>query len=383
MICIRSLGYQAATFPILAKIEALSPQNSQKWLFVEQYSVNLYRRCRIFDRSWSNFGKRNGIFNRSWHIFDTRNHFFDRRFFFFGKRSHILDRSYDVFDKRTGFLDRRFRVFDTRKAVSNAFSRILGYRKAVSVPMSVLCNSSHYFLITGKTKISFELMSPVSVIRNCLPSRYKHSKLSRMYKVLISFTTSNYSDAELIVKASEIVKGVTNNSNFPTPSPAIDEVETARVAYSDALAASNSGDHQAVAVKNEQRKVLENLLHDLGMYVIQTGKGDEKILLSSGFDLSKKAEAAGPLDAPENLQVHPAKSKRTVEVTCNRVAHANSYSIEYRNLTTPNGTATAFATKPKVLITGLISGNQYAFRVLAVGTDSQRNWSDEVNSFVL
>jgi len=70
-------------------------------------------------------------------------------------------------------------------------------------------------------------------------------------------------------------------------------------------------------------------------------------------------------------------------VSCNRVDHANSYSVEYRNLTTPNGTGTAFATKPKMLISGLTSGNQYAFRVLAVGSDPQRNWSDEVNSFVL
>ncbi|WP_320167864.1 fibronectin type III domain-containing protein [Mangrovibacterium marinum] len=204
-----------------------------------------------------------------------------------------------------------------------------------------------------------------------------------MYKVITSFTTSNYSDAELLVKASDVIKGVTNNSNFPTPSPALDEVEAARVAYRDALAAANGGSHEAVAEKNEKRKALEVLMHDLAVYVNQTGKGDEKILLSSGFDLSKKAEPAGPLDAPENVQVHPAKSKGSVEVSCNRVSHASSYSVEYRNLTTPNGTATAFATKPKVLITGLTSGNQYAFRVLAVGTDPQRNWSDEVNSFVL
>jgi len=204
-----------------------------------------------------------------------------------------------------------------------------------------------------------------------------------MFKVLVSFSNNNYSDAELLVKASDVIKGVTNNSNFPTPLPALDEVEAARVAFRDALAAANSGLHEAVAEKNEKRKVLEELLHDLAVYVNQTAKGDEKILLSSGFEMAKKAEAAGPLDAPENVQVHPAKSKGTVEVTCNRVAHANSYSIEYRNLTTPNGTATAFATKPKVLITGLTSGNQYAFRVLAVGSDPQRNWSDEVNSFVL
>ena len=109
------------------------------------------------------------------------------------------------------------------------------------------------------------------------------------------------------------------------------------------------------------------------------------MLLSSGFDLTKQAESVGPLPVPENVQIHPGRSNGTVEVSCNRVEHATSYLIEYRNLSNGDGnsTHTAVGTKPKVLITDLIHGNQYAFRVLAVGTNPQRNWSDEVNSYVL
>lgn len=206
-----------------------------------------------------------------------------------------------------------------------------------------------------------------------------------MVKVSINFSTGNYSDAELSVKTSDVLLGMKDNPSFLTPIPALAEVEEALAAFNSSLSAANSGSHQAVAVKNESRKTLEGLMHDLAIYVNLTAKGDEAILLSSGFDLTKQAEAAGPLQAPVNVQVHPGQSKGSVEVSCNRVEHASSYTVEYRNLTNGNGNgaATAFATKPKVLINGLTSGNQYAFRVLAVGSNPQRNWSDEVNSYVL
>ena len=204
-----------------------------------------------------------------------------------------------------------------------------------------------------------------------------------MLKVIISFSTSNYSDSELLVKAADVITGMTDNSGFPTPSPTLEAVEAARVAFQDALAASNSGSHQAVALKNDKRDELEDLLHDLAVYVNLTAKGDETLLFSSGFDLSKKVESVGPLDAPENVQVHPGQSKGSVEVSCDRVEHANSYTVEYRNLTEPGGTVNAYATKPKIEIDGLTSGHQYAFRILAVGTNPKRNWSNEVTSFVL
>jgi len=169
MICFRSLGYQAATFLVLAKIEALRPQNSRKWPFIEQYSVNLDLSYGNLSLRNGNLRLRNGILSLSCRTLNTRNHFFYLRFVFLDKRSHILDLSYDVLYLRNDFLDLRFRVFDTRNAVSNAFCRIHGCLKPLNVPMAVLCNSSHYFLITGKRKIPFELLLPVSAIRNCFP----------------------------------------------------------------------------------------------------------------------------------------------------------------------------------------------------------------------
>ena len=204
-----------------------------------------------------------------------------------------------------------------------------------------------------------------------------------MMKVLISFDSGSYTDSGLLVKAADVISGMTNNSGFPNPSPTPETIETSRAAFLDALAASNSGSHQAVAYKNDKRKELEELLHDLGVYVNQTAKGDEALLLSSGFDLQKKAGPAGPLPAPENIRVQVGESAGSVELSCERVKQAVCYAVQYRNLTEPGETDIVFATKPKFEIDGLTTGHHYAFRILAIGTNPKRTWSNEVTSFVL
>ena len=141
----------------------------------------------------------------------------------------------------------------------------------------------------------------------------------------------------------------------------------------------------AVAIKNQKRKTLEDLLQDLAVYVNQTANGNEAMLISSGFDLAKKSEPIGPLPAPENLKITPGKSKGSLQLSCASVSGAKSYGFEYRliNSESENGWVRVDSTKRKVLLTDLSRGKQYAFRVLAIGTNPQRNWSDEINSFVM
>ncbi len=206
-----------------------------------------------------------------------------------------------------------------------------------------------------------------------------------MYKALITFSSSKYSDAELLVKSSDIVSDMTGNLNFVEPSPSLAEVEAAQSAYGSALNACSTGARQAYATKDVKRKALETILRNLGNYVNSVANGDEAMLLTSGFDLSKPAEAVGPLPAPQNVQVKPGRSRGTVIVSCDRVAHAKNYAVGYQNLTEGEDSPVemVFAAKPKITIANLVSGNKYRFRFLALGTDPERNWSEDATSFIL
>ncbi len=206
-----------------------------------------------------------------------------------------------------------------------------------------------------------------------------------MLNAIINFSSSRVTDSELITKTAAIEAGMKNNNYFPEPRPSLEEIAIARLAYASALSACSSGARQATAIKNGKRKELEVLLRKLGNYVNAIANGNEEQLLSSGFDISKPSEAVGPLPAPQNIQIKPGRSKGTVVVSCDRVEHASHYVLVYRNMTEGEQSEKelAFSTKPKLWIGNLTSGNQYSFCLLALGTHEERNWSDEVRSFVL
>lgn len=205
------------------------------------------------------------------------------------------------------------------------------------------------------------------------------------FKVLRTFSSQKYSDSELSVKVSFIIEKMTGSTRFSDPVPSLETIQTALANYNAARDKCVDGTRQDTVVKNQLRSVLEGLLKDLATYVQQVSAGDEAMILSSGFDASKRPSYIGSLECPTNFKIKMGKNKGSVVLSCDVVENARFYEFEYTE--TPSTTAGVWTkivnTKHKVLIEGLSSGKQYVFRVAGAGSDPSRNWSDEISSFVL
>ncbi len=201
----------------------------------------------------------------------------------------------------------------------------------------------------------------------------------RTPKVLIDF--SKYQDSELDQMAQAIVVAMTGNANFPIPNPTLVDVGNAISNYQEALTAAAKGDHTAVELKNQAREELEELLHQLGLYVETQSDGDPAVMLSSGFKISKTPSPVGPLPKPEGFKVTP-KGKGEVKLELDKIDGANIYQFEYKQTTVTEWTLNP-STKSRILVTELESGKEYIFRVLPLGTSDIREYSDEITSFVL
>jgi hypothetical protein len=178
---------------------------------------------------------------------------------------------------------------------------------------------------------------------------------------------------------------MTDNPHFPTPSPVLTAITSANDNYILCLNKMENGTREDTVLKNDSRKIVENLLKMETDYVQQVSNGDEAIILSSGFDVAKKPTLVGPLAKATGLIIKVGDNKGTVVANCNIVANADFYEFEYTEApVAPNCIwIVKTSTKHKVLIEGLTSGKQYVFRVAGAGSDSSRNWSDEITSFVL
>ena len=204
-------------------------------------------------------------------------------------------------------------------------------------------------------------------------------------KVLINFSSSGYTDLEVGNKADNIVEMMTDNPNFPKPLTELDAVTAANTTYKASLINLENGTKEDTAIKNQNRRVLEKALKNLGLYVQIKSNGDEAIILSSGFDVAGKREPVGKLPKPDGFGVKVGVAKGTVVVYCIAITYANFYEVEYAEVQA-DGTRNWIkltSTKHKLEITGLTSGKQYVFRMAGGGTNPARMWSDEIATYVI
>jgi len=208
-----------------------------------------------------------------------------------------------------------------------------------------------------------------------------------MYKVRLDFSTNQYSDAELSVKASTVATSLDGNTYFPSLAPNVTAINAAAVTFDDLLAQMAEGNKKVTAEKNIARNVLVEALCEAGRLVQNLSKGDEVQLLTSGFDLSRKSTPVpiDILDQPTNVFVKQGKLSGTLDMTWDVVEHARSYEVRYCKLpkTDPVFYEKVTSSKHKVTVEGLVQGQQYAFQVAGVGSSPKRAWSFEISSFVM
>ena len=117
-------------------------------------------------------------------------------------------------------------------------------------------------------------------------------------KPAIGFLTKD-GEAPFTDKVTTILKWMTGNDKYKTPSPTLDVVQTAFDAYKVATADASQGGKENTAIRDARRAELVALLRQLANYVSATANGDMETLLSSGFPTQKPTRTPiGPLPAP-------------------------------------------------------------------------------------
>jgi len=110
-------------------------------------------------------------------------------------------------------------------------------------------------------------------------------------KPSVSFLKTS-SDPKLVTTTGGILKGMTNNPSFLTPSPPLVVLQSGLDDFSTALARAADGGKTLTARKNDKRAALALLLRELAAYLVVACKGDLAVLQSSGFPYKKNPSPA-------------------------------------------------------------------------------------------
>lgn len=204
-------------------------------------------------------------------------------------------------------------------------------------------------------------------------------------KVIVDFSTTKYTDARLYSKANHIIGKMDGNPHFVAAQPLLTTLREATTTYISSLAKTQVGSKENTALKNQARAALIVVLKQIAAHVQTLSEGDETLILSSGYDVSKKWSTVGQLSKPTKFRLKQGSYKGSIFLMCDLIAGARFYQFEYtEDPVTPNSRwIIETSSKRKTTIDGLTSGKQYTFRVAGGGSHPSRIWSEEISSFVL
>ena len=196
--------------------------------------------------------------------------------------------------------------------------------------------------------------------------------------VLIDYSTHEYTDPELVIEVETIeTKMAASTSTFPTPSPTLSVITAQRIKFQAALAKAHNGTPTDTSDKDDQRKILEGMLHQEGAYVQLASGGDETKILSSGFHTAASKAHIGALGVVAGFSVLTQEASNKVLVSCTKMPKARFYEILFTP--SPATSASVWVTKTttshSLEIDGLPSFVPYVFKMAACGTDPGRNFS--------
>ncbi len=192
------------------------------------------------------------------------------------------------------------------------------------------------------------------------------------------------SDSELLAKVNNIMNGMTDNPNFPTPTPTISELQTAVDAFAQALSAAQKGSTYNKAFKNQKKSEMIDLFHGLGNYVLFMANGDALVAQSSKFSIAKPPSPAPGVTAAANQQLDDGENSGELLFTFDRIPGARSYVYQYASdpLTDNTIWQSQTGTVKKVSFSNLDVNKRYWCRVIAIGINGQGVYSEPISRIV-
>ncbi len=191
---------------------------------------------------------------------------------------------------------------------------------------------------------------------------------------------SEYSDAELIDRANNVVTQMTGNIHFVNPEPPLAEITTATDNFSAAYFQVYNRNLSFMAEKRMYKSILIKLLKREASYVEFIGQNVESVIDTSGFEIYSTAPTTAPAsDIPVIKKAKDTGISGTSKLRVKKVKHAVVYELRHTkdvDLNTANWVHLVCQTQIQFEVTNLIPGTEYFFEARSISTKGPSGWSN-------
>lgn len=203
----------------------------------------------------------------------------------------------------------------------------------------------------------------------------------------IRLNLKNLSINDKLAKGRHIVTAMTNNANFPSPSPPLTEITSVLDELGEAFSLVQSAKSEvATRVVNQDHVEarVDQALTQLAGYVESVAGKNEALITSAGMEAKAPPSTPTLPGVPQAVTANAGEHDGEINLFWKTVPNARSYTIE---ASLDPATATGWmhlgiATSAGKVISNLMSGKRYWFRVAAIGAGGQSGWSEHATKVV-
>jgi len=185
----------------------------------------------------------------------------------------------------------------------------------------------------------------------------------------------------LINFTQQVVKSMTGNPSFPTPSPTLAAITTAAAELQAAENATLARTKGAATLRNEKRSTLVVLLQELAGYVQTVANANVEasasIIESAGMAV-RKAAAPGP----RVFAARPGPVSGTAKLLARSAGPRASYEWQTSTDGGKTWTLAPVTLQAKTTVTGLAVGATVLFRCRPVTKAGEGDWSEAASLVV-
>ena len=181
-------------------------------------------------------------------------------------------------------------------------------------------------------------------------------------------------------KGKLVLDSLSGNPHFPFPVPPLTELDATCVELQQACIAALDRGRIACSRKETAVATMDLVLSRLAGYVNGAAMGDSTKLISSGFDLIKRAEPRTSIDAPATLGTKRTFRPGEIELRWKGVSGALVYEVETVVTEERGWERVLMTSKPRATITDLEPNTWHAYRVRAIGTKAVGPFSQVIHT---
>lgn len=201
-------------------------------------------------------------------------------------------------------------------------------------------------------------------------------------KAKVKMGLNEMKDPDMMTYIENHIEMMTGNALYPTPSPPAADFLAQFTTYRNALAAMDAAKtiyDNALAILKAQRKLMIVMMNRRAGYVLDASNGNSQAIISSGLGVQSARTPTTFLPAPMNLRIELNGEAGLVKVRWDAVSEARNYVLQYRLENEVSEWQQMTNTTRTSLLTNLVVGKTYSFRVAACGVPGQSNWSPPVS----